>query len=84
MSVTSCLEPQLVQQGRGKVFTHIVENHSHIDHQHNPVRNKGYVYFPSITYKLQPPNSPIFRSYHRVDNVMKTSGDNTCLFTKLK
>ena len=83
MPVTSCSEPQLFQYGRGKVFTHIVENYTHIDHQPNHVLNKGRVHYPSTTHVVSPPHSTTFRPLHRVDNIWKTSGDNTCLFPNL-
>lgn len=83
MSVTSCLESKFFQQGRGKVFAYIVENHTHIDLQPNYVLNKGHVHYPSTTLVVPPPQSNTFRPLYRVDNIWKTSGDNTCLFPNL-
>tara|TARA_Y100000389_G_C16977322_1_gene278573 strand:- start:218 stop:475 length:258 start_codon:yes stop_codon:yes gene_type:complete len=81
MPIIFCPEPTLVNMGRGKVYSPIGDNKSELHHldiqQHNGLNN-GYVHFPSTSLRVLPPNSTTFRPLHRVDNFLKTSGDNMC------
>lgn len=81
MPFNLCPKETLVNMGRGKTFSPMGDNKKNplnIDTSLHNGQTKDNVYYPSPTYAVLPPQSNVFRPFHRVDNIWKTSGDNMC------
>ena len=73
------MSANLVNIGRGKIFSPMGDNTEklfHTDSQFHNGLNRESVHYPSPTHVVLPPQSTIFRSLYRVDNYWKTSSDN--------
>jgi hypothetical protein len=81
MPVNLCPEADLVNMGRGKMFSPMGDNNKKLfqtDSQLHNGQTRDSVHYPSTTHSVLPPQSTVFRPLHRIDNLWKTSGDNMC------